>query len=132
MTVPTGVPLEPAVVYPRSVTKLRSAVTPDGPQLPVEHRQTLPVTALGSPANNTAHFSLGNTAQFSSGVDSDVRAPLASAADSAGTPKQVAHAMIERRVPPLPLGPSYISATGACLHGACENLTSRGLLLAGY
>lgn len=38
MTVPTGVPLEPADVYPRSVTKLRSAVTPDVPQLPVEHR----------------------------------------------------------------------------------------------
>ena len=38
MTVPTGVPLEPADVYPRSETKLRSAVTPDVPQLPVEHR----------------------------------------------------------------------------------------------
>jgi hypothetical protein len=39
MTVPTGVPLEPADVYPRSVTKLRSAV----PQLPVEHRANVAV-----------------------------------------------------------------------------------------
>lgn len=55
MTVPTGVPLEPADVYPRSVTKLRSAVTPDVPQLPVEHRQTLPVTALGLRPDLTSH-----------------------------------------------------------------------------
>ncbi|MEP7201876.1 MAG: hypothetical protein ABI894_04655 [Ilumatobacteraceae bacterium] len=39
-------PLEPADVYPRSVAKLRSAVRPDVPQLPLGHRQTLPVTAL--------------------------------------------------------------------------------------
>jgi hypothetical protein len=31
-------PLEPADVYPRSVTKARSAVTPEVPWIPVEHR----------------------------------------------------------------------------------------------